>query len=115
MFHKNRRHRFVAIILAVSYGLGGPITAVLEYREAFFSERFDLPPELLYATIVVQFICSIGILSKRFAQWAALCLTVTTIGAIYAHFRIGSPTTSLVAFAYSGLQIWFWYSLRSVD
>ena len=103
MLHKNRRHRIVAIILAVSYGFGSLITAFFEYREAFFSQRFDLPSELLYATFAIQFLCSIGVLSKQYAQWSAFCLTVTTIGAIYAHFRIDSPITSIAAFAYLGL------------
>lgn len=115
MNHSNRRHRVVAYFLAVSYGVGSPITAIWEYREDFFSQRFDLPPEVLYTAFIIQFICAFGVLSRRFAPWSALCLTVITIGAVYAHFRIGSPASSIAAFTYTCLQIWFWYSVRTSD
>ena len=115
MTHKNRWHRIVAISLAISYGLGSPIGAILEYLKDFFSKRFDLPSELIYATFIIQFICAFGVLSKRYARWSSLCLTATTIGTIYVHFRIGSPSASIIAFAYTGLQIWFWYSLRKAE
>ena len=38
-------------------------------------------------------------------------LTVTTIGAAACHLRIGSPVTSLAAFAYTAVQVW--YGLRT--
>ena len=59
----------------------------------------------------VQVLCSIGVLVRPFALWAAAALTVTTVGAIASHLRIGSPTTAVTAVIYTAIQVWF--GLRS--
>ena len=107
MSGRERWLRIGAWFLAISYGIGAPLTAVIEYRSQTFSQRFDLPPELIYLTCAVQLVCSIGVLIRPFATWAAAALTVTTLGAIGSHLRIGSPVTSLAAVFYTAVQIWF--------
>jgi len=91
----------------VSYGIGAPLSAVLEYRSHLFSQRFALPPGLVYVTFAVQLCCSIGVLVPRFASWAAAVLTVTTLGAIASHVWIGSPFTAVPAVFYTAVQVWF--------
>ena len=105
--------RVAAGFLAISYGIGAPLTAIIEYRSHTFSQRFDLPPELVYLTCAVQLLCSIGILIPRFASWAAAGLTVITLGAIASHLRIGSPQTAIAAVVYTGIQIWFGLQSRA--
>jgi hypothetical protein len=68
---RERSVRVAAWFLALSYGLGGPVTAFLELRSHTLSERFDLPPALVYLTYMVQLACSIGVLVRPFALWAA--------------------------------------------
>lgn len=109
MLRSDGFRRLLGVILAVSYGIGSVAAAVLEYQQHFFSERFDIPSGLMYASFVVQAFCAAGVLVPKYARLAALCLTVTTVGAIIAHFRIGSPATSVTAFVFTGLQLWFWY------
>ena len=104
---RERGVRVAAWFLALSYGLGGPVTAWIEFRGQTLSERFDLPPALIYLTCVVQLACSIGVLVRPFAVWAAVALTVITLGAIASHVRIGSPATSVAAIVYTAIQIWF--------
>ena len=109
MAHANRVHRVVGVFLALSYGLGSIGGGIMEYRDHYFSERFELPPELLYVTFAVQALCAVGVLAPRFARLAALCLTATSVGAIVAHFRIGSPATSIAGFVFTAIQLWYWY------
>lgn len=87
-----RRVRVAAWFLALSYGLGAPVGAFFEFRSHTFSERFDLPAELIYLTCAVQFACSIGVLLRPFALWAAAALTVTTLGAIASHLKIATAS-----------------------
>jgi hypothetical protein len=99
-----------AVFLAVAYGVGAPVSAVLELRSALFSQRFLVPPALLYATCVIQLACAAVVLSRRYARAAAAVLTVTTLGAAGAHLRIGSPLTALPAVAFTVLQVWFGFA-----
>jgi hypothetical protein len=39
--------------------------------------------------------------------WAAGGLTLTTLGAIALHLRIGSPLTAWAAVLYTAVQVWF--------
>jgi len=102
-----RWFRVVAWLLALSYGLGAPWTVFLEFRSDTLSDRFDLSPALIYGTCALQMLCAIGVLVPRFAFWAAVGLTLITAGAIVCHFRIGSPETSVAAFVYTAVQVWF--------
>jgi hypothetical protein len=104
---RERSVRVAAWFLALSYGLGGPVTAFVEFRSQTLSERFDLPPTLIYLTCTVQIVCSIGVLMRPFALWAAAALTVVTLGAIASHLRIGSPATAVTAVVYTAVQVWF--------
>lgn len=99
--------RIVAAFLAVSYGLGAPVAGLLEYQDQVLSQRFDLPPELVYVTCALQFVCAFAVFLKPLASWAALLLTFTTLGAIVSHVKIGSPETALTAVVYTAIQIWF--------
>ena len=83
------------------------MTAFLEYRGHTFSDRFDLPPWLIYFTCALQVVCSVGVLRRPLARWAAAALTLTTLGAIATHLRIGSPQTAAAAVFYTVIQIWF--------
>jgi len=107
----DRRTRIAARFLAVSYGLGAPVAAFFELRGHTLSQRFSLPPELVYLACAVQLLCAVGVLIRRLAPWAAAALTVTTLGAIASHLRIGSPLTALPAALYTLVQVWF--GLRS--
>ena len=105
--------RIAAGFLALSYAIGGPLTAIIEYRSQTLSQRFDLPQELIYLTCVVQLVCSIGVLVRPVAPWAAAALTVVTLGAIGSHLRIGQPVTALTAVVYTAVQIWFGLASRT--
>jgi hypothetical protein len=106
-FTRDRLVGFVAGFLAVSYGVGAPLAAVLEFQHQVFSARFGVSPLLVYLTSAVQFMSAVGVLIRPVASWGAAALTVTTLGAIAAHVRIGSPLTAGPAVAYTVLQIWF--------
>jgi len=99
--------RIAAGFLSITYGIGALVTVFLEYRRHLFSERFELPPELIYLVCAVQLGCAIGVLLRKFAPWSAAVLTVITLGAIASHLRIGSPLTTLPAVFYSVVQVWF--------
>lgn len=103
----DRRIRLVGYLLAISYGVGAPIVAILELQSQLFSVRFDLPPELVFLACAIQVVAAGGVLTRRFAPWAAAALTVTTLGAVGAHLRIGSPLTAVPAVIYSIVQVWF--------
>ena len=110
------RNRWVGVaagFLAISYGIGAPLTAFLEYGSQTLSQRFDLPPELIYITCGVQFVCAIGVLVRPLASWAAAALTVITLGAIASHLRIASPVTALPAIFYTAVQVWFGLKSRT--
>lgn len=102
-----RAARVVAWVLMVFYALGIPPAIYLEIAHHTLSRRFDLPPWLIYATAAFQAVCTVGILVRGFAPWAALGLTLTTLGAIGAHLRIGSPHTAISAVVFTVLQAWY--------
>jgi len=110
---RGRWIRVATWFLAITYGIGGPLTAVLEFQKSLLSERFDVPPALIYVTCVVQVVCAMLVFMPRFAMWVAVALTVITIGAIGGHLRIGSPQTAVTAVLYTVLQIWFGLQHRS--
>lgn len=99
--------RIVAWILAVTYLIGAPVAGYLEYTGDVLSQRFDLPPQLIYATCAAQLILAVGLLLPQYAVWSAGLLTVIAIGAVGSHLRIGSPLTALPALAYVAAQLWF--------
>lgn len=101
-----RAVRVATWFLVASYAVGAPVAAVLEYRDHLLSGRFDWPPALIYLTCAVQFVCALGLLVRRFIPWAAAALTVTTLGAIYSHLRIGSPVTAVPGVFYTAVQVW---------
>ena len=98
--------RGISIFLSLSYVIGAPYTMVLEYNDQLFSQRFSYPPEFIYLTCIVQFLCAIGILFRPLARWSSAMLSVITLGAIFTHFRMGSPINAIPALLYSVLQIW---------
>jgi hypothetical protein len=107
---RSGRERLVKIVggfLAVSYGVGAPAIAILEYRGQWLSQRFHIPPELVYLTCAVQLLSAVGVLVSSVASWAAAALTVTTLGAMALHARIGSPMTGIPAAVFTAVQIWF--------
>ena len=110
---RERWVRIAAGFLSVSYAVGAPLTAVLEYRGQTLSERFDLPPALIYLTCAVQMLCSVGVLVRPLATTAAAALTVITLGAIASHLRIGAPETALAAVLYTVVQVWFGLESRA--
>ena len=103
---RERWARIATWVLVVFYALGIPLTSYLELAHHSVSRRFGLPPWLPWATAAVQVVCTIGLARRRTASGAALGLSVTTIGAIGAHLRIGSPRTALPALVCTALQLW---------
>lgn len=99
--------RLLGLFLGISYGIGGPVAALLELRAATLSSRFDLPPSLILSVAVFQTISALAILARRNRIVAALALTAISIGAIASHVRIGSPQTSIAAVAYTLVQLWY--------
>jgi hypothetical protein len=76
------------------------------------SHRFDLPPLLILSVCTLQSVGAIAVLLPRLAPWAAAALTVTTVGAVASHLRIGSPLTALPALFFMVVQIWFGFASR---
>jgi hypothetical protein len=105
--HSEKTLRIVAWVLAVTYLIGAPVAGFLEYSGQVLSQRFHLPPELIYATSAAQLILAVGLLLPRFAVWSAGLLSVIAIGAVGSHLRIGSPLTALPALACVAVQLWF--------
>jgi len=105
--------RAAAWFLALSYGIGAPLTAVLEYRSETFSQRFDYPSWLIYLTCAVQALCCVGVVFRSTRVLAVTALTAITLGAVVFHLRIGSPQTAWAAVLYTAVQIWF--GLRGRD
>lgn len=112
---REKWRRIVAGFLSVSYGIGAPLMAFLEFRDQVFSQRFDLPSELIYLTCAVQGMAAVGVLVRRFAPGSAAALTAITLGAVASHLRIGSPSTALPALGYTVLQVWFGLASRGPD
>ena len=79
--------------LLLSYAVGSPAFAVLEFNTGLISGR----------------------LSRRLATWGLFVLTVLAIGAVYSHFRINSPLTSIPAFFYVVVQLWYGWRIRETS
>lgn len=101
-------------ILAVSYGIAAPLTAALEFHRRLLSERFDIPPLLLYLASATQVLCVPLLFSGRWASWAAWILTAVSVGAVGAHLRIGSPQTAIAAVVFTVVQVWFAVRARQI-
>ncbi len=104
--------RATGVLLAIAYGIGAPLAAWAEVRGHALSQKFDLPPAFVLAVCVVQFACAFGVLVPRLASLAAAVLTVTTLGAIGLHLRIGAPAAALPAFVFTGVQVAFGLGMR---
>ena len=63
--------RVAAGFLAISYAVGAPLTAYIEYGSHTISQRFGYPPAFIYLICAVQLVCSIGVLVRPLASWAA--------------------------------------------
>jgi hypothetical protein len=83
------------------------VAALLEIRGHVFSDRFDYPSAFILAVCAIQLACAAVILIPRFAVWAAAVLSVTTVGAIASHIRIGSPDRAVPALLFTLLQLWY--------
>lgn len=103
----SRLTRAVGWFLALTYGAGASLTAVLEVRDHIFSQRFGYPSAFMLAVFGLQIVCAAAILIPRLAVWAAIALSVTTLGAIASHIRIGSPQTAWAAVLFTVLQVWY--------
>lgn len=101
-----------AWFLAITYGVGAVVTGFLELDRQLFSERFGYPPALIFAVCAVQLVCALAVLNRRLAPLAAAGLTVTTLGAVASHVRIGSPWTALPAAFFTVVQVWFGLASR---
>ena len=109
-----RSTRAMAWFLAVAYGIGAPVSAFLELDGAVLSTRFGIPPALLYLACLVQVVGAASLFLPRHRAWGALALTATTLGAMGAHLRIGSPLTAVPALLFTVGQLWFaWATYRS--
>ena len=104
--------RSVAWLLTASYGVGAPIVMVLEYRGALLSDRFDLPPSLIYLTSAIQVACVPFLFSRRHAAKAAVLLSILSLGAVFSHLRMESPLRAIPAVVFTGLQLWFAIQVR---
>lgn len=110
-----KRLRTVAWVLAATYLIGAPVAGCLEYNGQVLSQRFDLPPPMIYATCAAQVVLAVGILSRKHAVWSATLLTVLAVGAVGSHLRIGSPLTALPALVYVAVQLWFITATRRAE
>lgn len=99
--------RGIGWFLLVSYAIGSPVGAMIEVRTGVISERFDYTPEFLYLVAAAQFACALVLFSRFLAPWGIGVLTIISLGAVYSHFKIESPATSLPAVAYTLIQIWY--------
>jgi hypothetical protein len=103
----SRWQRLAGWFLFLSYAIGSPVFALVEARTGIFSERFDYPSAFLYLVSGAQFVCSLALFRSALAPWSAAILTILSVGAVYAHFRINSPATALPALMYTAIQVWY--------
>lgn len=92
--------------LAISYSIGSLAFAIAEFKLGIFSARFDYSPEFLFFVSAFQFTCALLLVFNRAVLWSLAGLTVMSLGAVYSHFKIGSPMTSIPSLAFTALQIW---------
>jgi hypothetical protein len=93
--------------LLVSYAIGSPIGAIIEAHTGAISGRFDYTPEFLYLVSAAQFVSALVLFNRFLAPWGIAVLTLVSLGAVYSHFKIDSPVTSIPAVAYTLIQIWY--------
>jgi len=110
---RSRPVRVAAWFLAISYGVGSPLTAWIEFRSATISQRFDYSAEFIYLICAVQLVCVFGLFVRSLAPWAAAGFTVITLGALVSHLRIGSPLTAIPAVVYTAIQVWYGLKTRA--
>lgn len=103
--------RVAGWFLFLSYAIGSPVFAIIEFKTGVFSERFNYPPEFLYFVSGAQFICSLVIFRRTLAPWSTVILTIITVGAVFSHLRINSPITALPALMYTAVQVWYGYRM----
>jgi len=96
---------FARWFLVIAYGVGSPAFGIAEAMTGLFSDRFNYPSEFLYLVSALQFSCAVLLLLGRFRILSLAILTVMSLGAIYSHFRIGSPLTALPSLVFTGIQI----------
>ena len=101
--------------LAITYAVAAPVSAALELHRHLFSQRFDIPPSMLYLAAATQAVCVPLLFSARWASRAAWILTVVTIVSIGGHFRVGSPLTAIGAVVFTVVQVWFSVLVRQTD
>jgi uncharacterized membrane protein YphA (DoxX/SURF4 family) len=104
---KNRWFTVARWFIVLCYVVGSPVTGIVEFRTQALSQKFDLPPAFLYAVCAAQVACAVAVFSKRLAPWAALILSVITLGAIGTHLRNESPLTAIPALVCTVIQAWF--------
>lgn len=97
--------------LAIAYGIGSPAFAFAEVMTGVFSTRFDYPLEFIYLVSVAQFGCALMLVFRRVQLLSLAVLTVLSVGAMYSHFKIGSPVTALPSTGFTVMQAWYGYSL----
>ncbi|HSR50877.1 MAG TPA: DoxX family protein [Acidobacteriota bacterium] len=101
--------------LALSYGLGAPWAAYVEYSTPGLSSHFGLPVWFIYAVCSLQIFSALGVLWRATAFWSASLLTVTTLGAIAVHLKVAEPLSAIPAVLYTALQIWFATRIRAAN
>lgn len=77
------------------------------------SLRFGYTEEFIFFICIVQLLCSLALLAPRLILWSIAALTVISIGAVASHIKIDSPLTALPAVAYTLVQIWFAYRVKT--
>jgi len=104
---RSRWIRAAVWFLSITYAIGAPVTAYAELKAHVISQRFDYSPSFIYWICAIQLFCAVALWVSGVSRWAAAVLTVITVGAVFSHFRIGSPVTALPAVAYTAIQSWY--------
>jgi len=102
----SKPQRMAAWFVVIAYAIGSPAMMAIEFQGQIVSQRFGYGPEFIYLLGLVQIVCAILLFSRRFALCALTALTALSIGAVWSHFKIGSPLTSAPAIAITALQVW---------
>jgi len=105
-FSPSSRANAAGWFLVVTYAVGALVFALMEQQGQVMSERFDFPPVFIYAVAGIQLICVAALFYPRLRLGSLAILSILSVGAVAAHFRIGSPVTSLPAVAFTVVQLW---------
>lgn len=103
--------KIIGWFLTIAYGVGSPVFGIVEFRTGIFSQRFDYSPEFLFFVTATQFVCALLLFFRRLAPWSAALLTVFSLGAVYSHFKIGSPFTAIPSAIFTAMQVWYGYRI----